>query len=164
MAGTTANLRATGTNITSYLWSPGETLSCTDCAAPVASMSVMTTYYVDVLSEHGCRASDSVRVILYCDNSQVFIPNAFTPNGDGQNDIFYPRGMGIKTIKSFRVYNRWGNLLFERESINLNDAANGWDGSHKGEEPRPDVYVYLIEAVCYTGEDVHIKGDVTIVK
>lgn len=164
MAGTTANLRATGTNITSYLWSPGETLSCTDCAAPVASMSVMTTYYVDVLSEHGCRASDSVRVILYCDNSQVFIPNAFTPNGDGENDVFYPRGAGLKTIRAFRIYNRWGELIFEREGINLNDASNAWDGSYKGLEARPDVYVYVLEAECYTGDDVHIKGDVTILK
>jgi gliding motility-associated-like protein len=124
----------------------------------------MTTYYVDVLSEHGCRASDSVRVILYCDNSQVFIPNAFTPNGDGENDVFYPRGAGLKTIRTFRIYNRWGELIFEREGISLNDASNAWDGSYKGQEARPDVYVYVLEAECYTGDDVHIKGDVTILK
>ncbi|MBL7691587.1 MAG: PKD domain-containing protein [Flavipsychrobacter sp.] len=164
LAGSVAYLKASGTNMDTYKWWPGETLSCTECLTPVASMTMNTTYYIDAVSDKGCRASDSVRILLYCDNSMVFVPNVFTPNGDGQNDIFYPRGMGIKTIKAFRVYNRWGNLLFERESIDLNDAANGWDGSHKGEEPRPDVYVYLIEAVCYTGEDVHIKGDVTIVK
>jgi len=164
VAGSTAQLRATGTDIATYKWWPGETLSCTECFNPVASMTTMTTYNIDVASSHGCRASDSVTILLYCDNSQVFIPNAFTPNGDGENDIFYPRGMGLKTIKTFRVYNRWGQLLFEREGMNLNDPQNGWDGSFKGDTPRPDVYVYILEAVCYTGEDIHIKGDVTIIR
>lgn len=164
LAGSTAQLEAKGTNIASYMWWPGETLSCTDCYNPVASMSVMTTYNVDVLSDRGCKASDSVTVMLYCDNSQVFIPNAFTPNGDGQNDVFYPRGMGLKQIKTFRIYNRWGELLFERTGINLNDASSGWDGSYKGDTPKPDVYVYILEAVCYTGEDISIKGDVSILR
>lgn len=164
VAGSIAQLQATGTDIATYKWWPGETLSCTECLGPVASMTMNTTYYIDVASDKGCRNSDSVRILLYCDNSMVFLPNVFTPNGDGQNDIFYPRGMGIKTIKSFRVYNRWGEMMFEREDVGLNDAANGWDGSHKGDNPRPDVYVYVIEGVCYTGEDVHIKGDVTLVK
>jgi len=164
LAGSTAQLQATGTDIAAYKWWPGETLSCTECSNPVASMSVNTTYNVDVVSDRGCRSADSVKILLYCDNSMVFVPNVFTPNGDGQNDIFYPRGRGIKTIKSFRVYNRWGQMLFEREGMTLNDAENGWDGSYKGDTPHPDVYVYIIEAVCFTGEDVHIKGDVTIVK
>ncbi len=123
LAGSTAQLQATGTDIASYMWWPGETLSCTGCSNPVASMTVMTTYNVDVVSDRGCKASDSVRILLYCDNSMVFIPNAFTPNGDGQNDILYPRGMGVKTVKSFRIYNRWGELLFEMEGFNLNDAT-----------------------------------------
>jgi gliding motility-associated-like protein len=164
LAGSTAQLHATGTDIASLTWWPGETLSCTDCFNPVASMTVMTTYNVDVVSDRGCKASDSVRILLYCDNSMIFIPNAFTPNGDGQNDVLYPRGMGLKTVKTFRIYNRWGELLYENENFNLNDATRGWDGSYKGSTPRPDVYVYILEGVCYTGEDVHIKGDVTIIR
>jgi gliding motility-associated-like protein len=164
LAGMTAQLHATGTLISTYAWSPSETLSCDDCPSPVASMSVMTTYKIDVYTDHGCHASDSVKILIYCDNSQVFVPNAFTPNGDGQNDVFYPRGIGIKTIKSFRIYNRWGELLFEREGINLNDADNAWDGTYKGGTPRPDVYVYIIDAVCFTGDPVFIKGDVTIIR
>ncbi len=164
LAGSVAQLSATGTDIAKYLWSPDETLSCNDCAKPVASMSVTTTYWIDVESEHGCKSRDSVRILIYCDNSQVFIPNAFTPNGDGQNDVFYPRGMGVKTVKSFRIYNRWGELLFQREGIQLNDAENAWDGSFKGGSPRPDVYVYILEAVCFTGEDILVKGDVTIIR
>ncbi len=164
LAGSTAQLQATGTDIMTYEWSPSETLSCTTCYNPVASMTMMTTYWVDVTSDHGCKAKDSVKILLYCDNSQVFIPNAFTPNGDGENDVFYPRGMGLKAIKTFRIYNRWGELLFERAGIKLNDAQNAWDGSYKGGDPKPDVYVYIMEAVCYTGEDITIKGDVTIIR
>lgn len=164
LAGSTAQLNATGTDIASLVWWPGETLSCTDCYNPVASMTVMTTYNIDVVSDRGCKASDSVKILLYCDNSMIFIPNAFTPNGDGQNDVFFPRGNGVKDVKSFRIYNRWGEMIFEREHMSLNDASNAWDGTYKGDMPKPDVYVYILEAVCYTGEDVQIKGDVTIIR
>ena len=164
LAGTTAQLQATGTNIYTYSWSPAATLNCETCSNPVASMSVTTTYMVDVASDHDCRTSDSVTIHLYCNTSQVFIPNSFTPNGDGQNDVFYPRGTGIQLIKSFRIYNRWGELLFERDNIQMNDEKNAWDGSYGSATPRPDVYVYVIDAVCETGEPVFIKGDVTIIR
>lgn len=164
LAGYTAQLDATGTLISAYEWKDASTLSCDSCFNPVASMSVSTTYWVTVTSDFGCQASDSVRILIYCDASQLFIPNAFTPNGDGQNDVFYPRGAGIQLIKTFRIYNRWGELMFERTGININDASNAWDGSYKGGAPRPDVYVYIIEAICETGEPINIKGDVTIIR
>lgn len=164
LAGSIAQLTSSGTLIASYAWSPSESLSCSDCANPVASMSVTTTYKVDVLSDHGCTATDSVRIVLYCDNSQIFIPNSFSPNGDGQNDVFYPRGKGVSNIKTFRVYNRWGELMYEQNNLDANDAAKGWDGSYKGGAPKPDVYVYLLEADCSTGEPISIKGDVTIIR
>lgn len=164
LAGTPVQINTTSANVAKWAWNPTETLNCTDCPNPIASMTVTTTYYVDVVSQYGCRNSDSVRILVYCDNSMVFIPNVFTPNGDGNNDVFYPRGQGVQKVKTFRIYNRWGELVFERENFNLNDVDNAWDGSHKGGIPKPDVYVYLIEAVCFTGEDIHIKGDVTIIR
>lgn len=164
LAGSEVQLQAVGTDIATLEWWPNESLSCADCPNPVTTMTVNTTFHVDVASSHGCRASDTTRVIIYCDNSMVFIPNSFTPNGDGKNDVFYPRGQGLKVIKTFRIYNRWGELLFEKDNFNLNDEQYGWDGSYKGDIPKPDVYVYLIEAVCYTGDDVFIKGDVTIIR
>lgn len=119
---------------------------------------------ITVTSEFGCPNSDTVVIHLYCDKSQIFVPNTFTPNGDGQNDVFYPRGRGISMVKSFRIYNRWGQLLFERSNIQLNDATNAWDGSFQGDLPRPDVYVYALEAVCDAGDEVNLKGDVTIIR
>jgi gliding motility-associated-like protein len=164
LVGQLAYLHATGTLISSLLWSPAITLSCDTCADPIASMIHTTTYTATVLSDFGCKASDSVVIAMHCDVGQLFIPNTFTPNGDGQNDVFYPRGSGVSIIKSFRIYDRWGNLIFERMNIEINDASSAWDGSYKGSGPRPDVFVYVIEAVCATGQPIFVKGDVTLVK
>jgi gliding motility-associated-like protein len=127
-------------------------------------MSVTTTYFVSVASDFGCPAGDSVTIHIFCDRSQLFIPNTFTPNGDGQNDVFYPRGSGVQTIKYMRIYNRWGELLFERQNFDVNDANAAWDGSFRGNKAKPDVYVYIIDAICETGEPINIKGDVTIIR
>jgi len=164
LEGSVAHLSATGTLIYTYAWDNGNTLSCDTCADPVAVMSVTTTYTIQVSSIFGCTSSDSVTIHLYCDNNQIFVPNAFTPNGDGQDDVFYPRGKGVSIIKSFRIYNRWGQMLFERTDIQLNDASNAWDGSYNGGGPRADVYVYIIDAICDTGEPLNLKGDVTIIR
>lgn len=164
VAGSHAQINATGTNIYHINWDPGNTLSCDTCLDPVANNFNTTTYVANVVTDFGCKASDSVTIYLFCDESQIFIPNTFTPNGDGQNDVFYPRGSGVSKIRAFRIYNRWGELLFERTGININDVGNAWDGSFNGGNVRPDVYVYLVDAICDTGEPIFIKGDVTIIK
>ncbi len=164
LAGSVAQLTATGNLINNYLWTPGASLNCDTCYNPQASMSVTTTYSVLVTSIHGCVNTDTVTIHLFCDNSQMFVPNAFTPNGDGSDDVFYPRGQGVSIIKSFRIYNRWGEKLFERTNIKLNDESNAWDGSFNGGTPRPDVYVWVIDGVCETGEPLFLKGDVTIIR
>ena len=164
VAGSHADIVATGTNIYSYQWQPANTLSCDTCYNPTAYNYSTTTYTVTVSTDFGCKTSDDVTIYLFCDESQIFIPNTFTPNNDGQNDVFYPRGSGVSNIKAFRIYNRWGELLFERTNIKINDKSNAWDGTFNGGNSRPDVYVYLIDAVCDTGEPLFLKGDVTIVK
>jgi gliding motility-associated-like protein len=164
LAGQKAQLAAQGTLIHKYEWQYANTLSCDSCYNPVASMSVNTTYTVTVTSIHGCIAMDTVRIRLHCETSQLFIPNSFTPNGDGKNDVFYPRGTGVSIIKSFRIYNRWGNEVFERSDININDESNAWDGTYNGAIPKPDVYVWVIDAICETGQPLFLKGDVTIIR
>ncbi len=164
--GSQVQLRATGANIFGITWSAdGDTsFSCKNCLNPKVIPIKNTTYNIHVTSSFGCPNEDSVHIFVYCDKSQVFIPNTFTPNGDGQNDVFYPRGRGISTVKSFRIFNRWGELLFERKNIDLNDASNAWDGTFQGGDPRPDVYVYFLEAICDAGDPIFIKGDVTLIR
>ena len=164
VAGSGVILNAKGSNIETFLWSPAQNLSCESCSSPEASPKTTTIYKVIATSLRGCRASDTVIVRVLCDQSQLFIPNSFSPNADGQNDIFYPRGTGLKTITSFRVYNRWGELLFERRGIQLNDVSNGWDGSYKGAGLSPDTYVYVLNGICDNDEPISWQGDVTLLR
>jgi gliding motility-associated-like protein len=164
VAGSSTQLTLVGSDFVSYEWSYDPTLSCTQCPTPTATPITTTTYTVSGVSDWGCHDSDKVTITVLCDQSQAFVPNSFTPNGDGENDIFYPRGTGITKIKSFRVYDRWGELVFERTGININDEQNGWDGTYKGAALSPDVYVYVIEVICQTGEQLNLKGDITIIR
>lgn len=164
VAGNTADLLASGEHIVRFLWSPSETLNCFDCSAPVADPMKTTKYRVIVFTDFECTDTGEVTVNVLCDKSQVFIPNTFTPNGDGVNDIFYIRGAGIPRIKSFRVYNRWGEVMFERSNVNVNDKQDGWDGTYGGNVLPPDVYVYTVEAFCENGDLLKWKGDVTIIR
>jgi len=163
-AGTLIQLQALGLRIASYEWIPSGGLSCNNSPNPEATVLDMTKFVVNVTSLHGCKASDSVNVFLFCSGKQLFLPNVFTPNADGENDVFYPRGVGINMIRSFRIYNRWGELLFARSNFQINDASNAWDGTYQGVTVRPDVYVYVVDAVCSTGKPVFVKGDVTLIK
>ncbi|MGN6569727.1 MAG: PKD domain-containing protein, partial [Flavipsychrobacter sp.] len=164
VGGESTTLQASGSNIISFLWDSTQTLSCLTCSNPVATPTVTTTYAVIGISDFGCKDTADVTVNVKCDKSQVFIPNAFTPNGDGQNDVFFPRGVSISHIKSFRVYDRWGAIVFEKTNININDESSGWDGTYGGTAQPPAVYVYLIDAICESGQEMVLKGDVTIIR
>ncbi len=162
--GSTVNLSATAQgNVTSWSWSPATGLSCSDCPNPVLTISSNTTYELTVKNRYGCTAKDSLRVITFCKNSQVFVPNAFSPDGDGVNDILMVRGEGI-SVKSFRIFNRWGNLVFERVNFAPNDPAYGWNGKVKGVAAAPDVFVYIAEVTCDNGTVYFHKGNTTLLK
>ena len=160
----TTVLHATGSFIKYFSWSPVTGLSCDSCSTPTVKIPKTTTFTVTVFSAFGCQDSDKVTVNVVCDKGQVFVPNSFTPNGDGQNDVFYPRGVGISKVVAFRVFDRWGEMIFERTNINLNDDTNAWDGTYKGGKPRPDVYVYTLDAICESGEEIFWKGDITLIR
>lgn len=163
-AGKEIVLMASSKDFVSYRWSPAATLSCTDCSAPVATPRATTNYVVTATNDKGCRNSDSVTIFIFCHSDQVFVPNTFTPNNDGQNDIFYPRGVGLKSVSSFRIYNRWGELVFERRGFQLNDASAGWDGTYKGSQLNSDIFIYAIDGICDSGEPISWKGDVTLIR
>ena len=91
------------------------------------------------------------------------MPNAFTPDGDGLNDKLMIRGAGI-TVKSFRIFNRWGILVFEKLNFMANDPNYAWDGMVRGVPANPDVYVYTAEVTCDNGTVYMFKGNTTILK
>ncbi len=140
-----------------YLWGPPEDLSCITCPDPVASPSETTTYYVTVTDQFGCTAIDEVTV--YIDKEvYLFVPSAFSPNNDGQNDILYVRGRGIKSVE-FVVYDRWGERVFE-----TNDYKIGWDGTYKSEPLNSAVFMYYVKALFKDGSERMLKGNVTLVR
>ncbi|MEO6498632.1 MAG: PKD domain-containing protein [Mucilaginibacter sp.] len=153
-----------GPGITDYRWSPPTYLGCTTCPYPITTPRAAITYNITVSNAFKCEASDSRVIKLLCTNESIFIPNTFTPNGDGANDVFYPRGEGIKSVRFLRVYNRWGQLIFERLNFSTNDRSQGWDGTYKGEKLAPDVYVYSLGMVCDNGQIIDTKGNVMIVR
>jgi gliding motility-associated-like protein len=164
IAGNSVLLEATGKYISRLIWSPTETLTCDTCFNPTATPKKTTEYIVHVWSDFGCADSAETTIRVICDHSQVFMPNTFTPNGDGQNDRFYPRGKGLQIIKSFRIYNRWGQLMYEKQNMNVNEKENGWDGTFNGVALTPDVYVYMVDAICDTGEPISWKGDISLIR
>jgi gliding motility-associated-like protein len=153
-------------NIATYLWTPSKALSCTDCPNPFANPKMTTKYNIKVTDIYGCEASRDVTVIVVCDGRNYFIPNTFSPNGDGVNDIFGPRGKGIARINDMQIFNRWGQLVFEKKNFVANDgtSAGGWDGTFKGKPAPADVYVYTIEFVCENGAIIPYTGNVALIR
>lgn len=154
--------------IDSIVWTPAQTLSCDDCLDPTASpttgtMYVATIYYT--LSDAYCYNSDSIyiNVLTSCPTENVFIPNTFTPNFDELNDVFYIRSQGEMTVEYFRIFDRWGNKVYEEENIPTNDAEHAWKGTNLyGKEVNSGVYVYVARVKCSNDESLDFKGNVSL--
>ncbi|MBK8610499.1 MAG: gliding motility-associated C-terminal domain-containing protein [Chitinophagaceae bacterium] len=149
--------------IANWAWIPGTGLSCTNCPSPVLNVTNDVSYNVTVSNIYGCVARDNISIFTFCKNSQVFVPNAFTPDGDGLNDVLMVRGKGI-FVKTFRIFNRWGQLVFEKTNFNPNDKQYGWDGRVRGIMATPDVFVYTAEVICDNGIMYTYKGNTTLLK
>ena len=147
-------LRASGG--VSYTWSPGDGLSCTNCFNPLAKPIKTTTYIVTGIDANQCVSSDTLKVVVVCDN--VFVPDAFSPNGDGKNDSLLIHSYCIEKLTRFDIYNRWGQKVFE-----TNDITKGWDGTFKNEKLDPDVYFYFLEATLEVGGGLKVQGSVSLI-
>jgi gliding motility-associated-like protein len=150
-------------DVTRWSWTPGSYLSCYYCAAPVATPRDHMTYTVTVKNQYGCVASDDINIKLIC-SENVSIPNAFSPNTDGRNDLFNIMGKGIKMVKSLRVYSRMGDVVFERKKFQVGDKLAGWDGNIHGYAAPSGAYVYFVEFICDSGELFTRKGALIVVK
>jgi gliding motility-associated-like protein len=146
-------------------WTNSETLSCDDCLNPLAMPLYTTTYTLTVRDSNGCEASEDIRV--YVDRRPVvYVPNAFSPNADGYNDLFmiFAKDESVREVKSFLVFDRWGEKVFEYFNFQPNDPAYGWDGSFRGQVMAPAVFVWFAEIEFITGEVVLFEGGVTLVR
>jgi hypothetical protein len=149
--------------ISQYTWTPSQNLSCTTCPNPTATVLSSITYKLTVRNNNGCIGQDDVHITAICAESIVYIPNAFVPNG-GANSIFRIKSAGPMMVKHFRIFNRWGELIFERDNFPTNDATYGWDGRINGTLSNPDVFVYTAEVMCDTGATLFLKGNVTLLR
>ena len=143
-----------------YSWTPTYNVACATCATTEAMPTFTTHYTVSVVDANGCKATDTLTVEV---NSvtDVFVPNAFTPNGDGNNDVMQIYG-DINTIAflNFAVFNRWGEKVFE-----TNDHHFTWDGTYKGEVVPQGAYIYTMKVVFINGYSRNdMKGSLTIIR
>jgi gliding motility-associated-like protein len=141
-----------------YNWLNPSSLSNTSIANPVARPTEPTQYVVGGIGRNGCRAFDTLNVAVdYRDN--LFIPSAFSPNGDGKNDVFKITNLSFQRVMEFRVFNRWGQEVFYS-----NDNMNGWDGNWKGVPQDMGSYTYMIRLGYPDGLVESFKGEVTLVR
>ena len=164
LVGSSTPINPTGTPVIDYLWTPSTGLSCTNCYATVASPKNTTTYTIKVTDGNGCINKDDITIIVICNDKNVFIPNTFSPNNDGVNDVFYPRGTGLFKIQSMRIFNRWGELVFQKTNLSPNVIADGWNGRYNGKLLNTDVYTYIIEIICENSEVLTYKGNITLIQ
>ena len=149
--------------IDTFIWTPTDSLTCSDCPYPAANPINGTYYELTVMTANGCTAKDGMW--LYVEKPrEVFIPNVFTPNGDGINDIFqvFANATMVKQVNKFQVFTRWGELVFTDEDFQPNMPEHGWDGFFKGKKINPSVLVYYAEIEFIDGFVEVFKGDVTL--
>lgn len=146
------------TGFTGYSWTPADGLNNPAIANPVAVLQNDETYTVTAWSDAGCEATGFVKVKVYA-GPAIYVPNAFTPNGDGHNDILRAIPVGIAQFRFFRIYNRYGQLVFS-----TSDAAKGWDGYLVGQLQGPATFVWAAEGVDYQGKVLARKGTVVLVR
>jgi len=150
----------TDTTLT-VVWSPTIGVSNPNSFNPTVSPETTTTYTVSISNSSGCSISATVTIYvgsMLCNLDDVFVPNTFTPNGDGQNDVLYARSNSLVEIY-FAVYNRWGEMVFE-----TTDIKKGWDGVYKGMKADPAVFAWYLNAKCYNGNELKKKGNVTLIR
>ncbi|MEI6122536.1 MAG: gliding motility-associated C-terminal domain-containing protein [Bacteroidota bacterium] len=144
-----------------YTWEPPTGLDNPFSPNPTASPNQTTTYYITIVDNYGCLFQDTLRIVVldvYCSDPYVYVPNAFTPNGDNKNDELFVRSKMVSDM-SFLIYNRWGEKVFETDNI-----KNGWDGTYNGKPCDPGVFVYYLNVTCHNKTTYLKKGNITIIR
>ena len=155
--GETLPLHATGAN--TYLWSPGTWLSDPRSANPISSPDNNIKYYLTGTDQYGCIGRATINIRLFRLDPDMYVPTAFTPNGDGNNDVVRPILLGMRSLNYFKVFNRFGELVFYTTEKN-----KGWDGIYKGKPQDPATFVWMAEGVTYKGKLITKKGFVVLIR
>lgn len=142
----------------SYLWSPTAGLDCSTCQNPMANPLQTTTYYLTVTDSNGCTASDAVTITFDLACGELFVPSAFSPNGDTENNFECVYGKCIQTF-SFVIFDRWGEKVFETDNQSI-----CWDGTLGGKKLDTAVFAYFLKATLISGEEIFKKGNISLVK
>lgn len=141
-----------------YTWSPSVGLTNPFISNPVINTSAEQDYLITIGVPSGCTTTDSLKVRIH-DSNKVYVPNVFSPNGDGQNDKLYLIPVGISELKFFRIFNRWGKKLFETSTL-----SQGWDGTFNGQLQPLETYVWTVLAVDKNGKTFYQEGSVTLLR
>lgn len=144
---------------TIYTWQPATWLDNPNISNPIALPQNNISYAVTVSDNNGCQARDTINVKVFFVAPDLYVPSAFTPGEDGLNDLFRPIPLGIKQLDFFRVYNRWGELVYETKMF-----GDGWNGKFKGKPQETGTYVWQAQAVDYTGKVIFKKGSVILIR
>jgi len=148
--------------IASVLWAPPTNLSCSDCLSTTVTAISDEEYEVTITDIRGCFATAIFRLLVRSPQINIFIPNIFTPNGDGVNDGFTLFTDSQLNIDRLLIFDRWGNMMFEERNVPPNDPDLGWDGRFKGQRVNPGVYVYSFHVSFPDGTKEIIHGDITV--
>lgn len=158
-AGGTSTLTAQPSGLT-YEWTPGEGVVNVNSQVTQVTLDQPTIFTLTA-TDGICQRTDTTLVDVFsfvCEDPFVYIPNAFSPNGDGQNEVMYVRGAMVEKM-TFRIYDRWGELVFESF-----DRNTGWDGTFRGKDMDPDTYDYYLQVTCIGGLEEIIKGNITLMR
>jgi gliding motility-associated-like protein len=142
----------------SYLWMPSTGLNNGAIQKPVFNFSQEQLYRIRLTSAGGCITMDTVKVSVY-DSSDIFVPKAFTPNNDGKNDLLQPFLVNITKLNFFRVYNRWGQLMFQSS-----DSKQGWDGMYNYKPQPLETYTWIAEGIDGNGTTIFRKGQTVLIR
>ena len=141
----------------SYVWSPSSGLNRSDIKNPTSILEKDYAYEVIATTADGCLAKDSIKIKISF-KSEIYVPTGFTPNGDGLNDLLRPKLIGVKSLKYFVVYNRYGEVIYKSNKEN-----EGWDGKIKGSQQASGTYVWMAEAIDYNGQIIFRKGMIILI-
>lgn len=149
----------------SWEWEPKNLLDCENCLYVNAfSLEESATFNLTILDENGCTVSDTVNITVYKEPS-IYVPNVFSPNFDGTNDrLRISGGENVLNINTFKIFSRWGELIYQADNFSPDDQFVGWDGLYQGQEMDIGVYVYLVEVLYDDGSSESIGGDVLLLR